>query len=169
MENLVQTLVAFLRGNTPKFQSVTLLLLRLLFGFLFFQAGYGKLGHMEGVILFFTSLGIPVPAAQAYFVAYLEMIGGGLLIIGFATRIISFPLIITMLVALFTAHGDDLTLDLSGVVASAPFPYLMALLVIIFFGAGKYSLDRLTLKAAEAGNKGFLFGRIRCARGICDV
>ena len=47
---------------------VLLLVLRLTWGWQFFQTGLGKLRNIGRVITFFTSLGIPAPAASAYFV-----------------------------------------------------------------------------------------------------
>ena len=41
---------------------------RIVIGHGFYAAGHGKWGRMENVISFFSDLGIPYPAANAYFV-----------------------------------------------------------------------------------------------------
>lgn len=61
-----------------------------------------------------------------------------LVILGFATRFALFPLIITMLVAIFIAHGDD-PFHVKEHALLFLFPYLSLLIL----GAGKYSLDYL--------------------------
>ena len=63
-------------------QSVFLLAVRLYWGYQFMQAGWGKLHRMPQVIQFFANLHIPAPAANAWFVALLEFIGGILLAFG---------------------------------------------------------------------------------------
>ena len=42
-------------------QPFILLMMRLYWGFLFFQAGFGKLGHIDDTGAFFSTLNIPFP------------------------------------------------------------------------------------------------------------
>lgn len=119
-----------------------LLLLRLITGFGLFFAGKGKLFNIDQTAEFFTSLDIPMPYINAIMAGSTEMIGGALLILGLGTRLISIPLTITMLVALSTAHADELSGIFSteghfGFVAAAPTPYLLALLGILIAGPGR--------------------------------
>ena len=79
------------------------LLTRLLMGQAFYQTGSGKLAHMERVVDFFTSLGIPFPELNAAFVARVEFYGGIALILGLLTRLAAAGLLSTMVVALMTA------------------------------------------------------------------
>lgn len=64
---------------------------------------------MESTIAWFGNpywgLGLPFPVLNAYLAATTEFIGVWLLLLGLGTRIISIPLIITMLVAYFTVHS----------------------------------------------------------------
>ena len=61
-----------------------------------------------------------------------------LLITGLATRLVSIPLIITMLVALILVHGAD------PIAKQEPaLHYLIVYVVLLFAGSGKYSLDYL--------------------------
>ena len=50
------------RNSSAPCADVVLLVLRLTWGWQFFQTGLGKLRNIERVITFFTSLGIPAPA-----------------------------------------------------------------------------------------------------------
>ena len=52
-------------------------------------------------------LWIPFPAFNAYILAAIEIVGVVFLTIGLGTRLISIPLIFTMLVAMFTVHIDN--------------------------------------------------------------
>ena len=83
------------------------LLTRLVVGQAFFFTGRGKLQNPEGVVSFFTDLGIPFPAAGAAFISRLEYYGGMLLIAGLLTRVVALLLGSTMVVALMTADRAD--------------------------------------------------------------
>ncbi len=123
-------------------QDFLLLAIRLFWGFLFFQTGFGKLQNINSVGDFFYSLGIPFPEVSAHLVAWVETIGGACLILGFASRLISIPLILTMLVALLVAHYDSTIFkDPSILLKQSPFTFLLASLIIFVFGPGKISLD----------------------------
>ena len=54
---------SFLTGNDPKLRDIGLALLRIILGVVFFAHGYLKFFKMgmDGVVGFFTSLGIPAP------------------------------------------------------------------------------------------------------------
>jgi len=77
----------------------------------FWMAGTQKIAGMDNTIEWFGNtewgLGLPAPALLAYLAAYTEAIGAMLLLLGLATRWISIPLIITMLVAIFAVHWDN--------------------------------------------------------------
>ena len=129
-------------------QSPFLLLIRVYWGWLFLQSGIGKFGHIDKVVSFFTDLGIPAPTLNAYFNASLETVGGILLILGLASRLISVPLLINMIVAYITADREAFTsfFSESGKFFGAdPFPFLLVSLLILIFGPGKFSVDTLIL------------------------
>jgi putative oxidoreductase len=121
-------------------QSPFLLLIRVYWGWLFLQSGIGKFGHIDKVVSFFTDLGIPAPTLNAYFNASLETVGGILLILGLASRLISVPLLINMIVAYITADREAFTSF-----SADPFPFLLVSLLILIFGPGKFSVDTLVL------------------------
>jgi len=121
---------------------------RIVIGLAFFQAGTGKFRHFENVIGFFDSLGIPFPAFHAGLVASMETVGGVMLILGLFTRFFAGGLSITMVVALTTADTADFLASWGKAAESSPtdvaaFTFLLFLLWLVFYGAGKLSLDAL--------------------------
>jgi len=127
-------------------QSPFLLAVRLYWGWQFAQTAWGKLSDIHKVIGFFTALGIPAPALNAWFVSGLEFAGGLLLILGLGSRLIALPLVIDMIVAYITADREALFSILSSpdkFMAAAPFTFLVASSIVLIFGPGKASLDVL--------------------------
>ena len=84
------------------------LLLRLYLVPVFWMAGTHKLADMESTIAWFGNpdwgLGLPFPTLLAWLAALTEAGGALLLLFGLAVRWISIPLMLTMLVAIFTVH-----------------------------------------------------------------
>ena len=74
----------------------------------FWMAGTKKIAGIDNTIEWFGNpdwgLGLPFPELLAYLAAYTEAIGALLLLLGLATRWISVPLMVTMLVAIFAVH-----------------------------------------------------------------
>ncbi len=131
-------------GNS--LQSPFLLFVRLYWGWQIFQTGWGKLHNLPHVVEFFTSLGIPAPALNAYFVTGLECFGGILLAVGLGSRLIALMLTVDMLVAYITADRAALLSVFSSpddFYAAAPYTFLVASLIILIFGPGRFALDYL--------------------------
>jgi putative oxidoreductase len=127
-------------------QSPFLLALRLYFFWQLFQTGQAKLMNMGKVISYFSSLGIPFPHFNAYFVASLECFGSLLLIVGLATRPIALMVVVSMSVAYLAGDFEALTSffsDPDKFVKAAPFPFLLAALIVLVFGPGLLSIDAL--------------------------
>ena len=129
-----------------------LLAIRVLVGWGFIIAGWGKLTNVEATAKYFADLNIPLPTLNVYFAGASEAVGGALLILGAASRISTLPLVGTMIVAYATAHKEifaDLFADPNAFVkeflgpAAPPTPYLMAVLVVLLFGPGLFSVDGL--------------------------
>lgn len=76
------------------------ILLRVMAGTVFLWEGIMKFVFPNQGVGRFTKLGFPAPHFTASADAWLEIIGGALLIAGFLTRIIAIPFIIEMLVAM---------------------------------------------------------------------
>ncbi|MCH4296209.1 DoxX family protein [Shewanella sp. 3B26] len=87
------------------------LALRLYLAPVLMQAGYNKLAHFEDTAAWFGNpdwgLGLPFPSLMAGLAAGTEFLGAILLILGLFTRLISIPLMVTMLVAAFTVHWQN--------------------------------------------------------------
>lgn len=119
---------------------VILLALRVVIGLIFIQAGYGKMMNFDQTVQFFSSINIPMPLFNAILVTGTEFIGGILLVLGFATRLISLPLAFIMLVAIVTTelpfqHFSDF-------IMLKQLDYMLVLLLFSAVGAGSYSLDK---------------------------
>jgi putative oxidoreductase len=126
-------------------QSPFLLVVRLYWGWQFIVTGWAHLHGIPGFIQFFIKLGIPLPTANAYFVAGLEFVGGMLLILGLGTRLIGLLLAGDMLVAFLTSDRAALATafssDPSNFYAAAPYTFLFASIIALILGAGYFSLD----------------------------
>lgn len=83
------------------------LALRLFLAPIFILAGMNKLGNVENVAAWFEWLGMPAPTLMVYLAGLSELIGGIFLIIGFATRWATLPLMATMIVAAVTVHWEN--------------------------------------------------------------
>jgi putative oxidoreductase len=131
---------------SSRLQSPFLLAVRLYWGWQFMQTGWGKLSDINKVVGFFTDLGIPAPALNAWFVSALEFGGGLLLILGLGSRLIALPLVFNMLVAYITADREALFSIISApdkFTGAAPYTFLIASLIVLIFGPGKVSVDAL--------------------------
>lgn len=87
------------------------LLIRAYLAPVFYMAGMNKYNGFEDTVNWFGNpdwgLGLPMPWLMAFLATATELVGAFLLVIGFATRWISIPLMFTMLVAMFTAHWHN--------------------------------------------------------------
>lgn len=69
-------------------------------------------------------------------VVFAEFFCSILIIIGLGTRLATIPLVITMFVALFIAHGSDPIFDHTNILA-----YIVTYILLFFTGSGKFSLE----------------------------
>jgi putative oxidoreductase len=121
-----------------------LLAMRLYWGISFFQTGKGKLMSPDKVADFFQSLGIPYPHQQAILAGCTECFGGLLLAAGLASRLVSIPLTVVLIVAYATAESDAakaIFSDPDKFTSATPFLFLVAVLIVLAFGPGVFSLD----------------------------
>jgi putative oxidoreductase len=144
-----------------KLCSPLLLAVRLYWGWQFVQTGWGKLHTLAKVTDFFASLNIPFPALNAHFVAGLEFFGGILLMLGLFSRPIAFLLTGSMFVAFWTADHDALVSIFSNpdkFYGASPYTFLFAVIMVLAFGPGLFSLDALIEKKylIKAGKKNHL-------------
>jgi putative oxidoreductase len=127
-------------------QSPLLLAIRLYWGYQFAQTGWGKLHRLPQVADFFASLGLPMPAATALFVALVEFLGGILLALGLGSRIVALVLFFNMTVAYWTADREafgQFFSDPGKFTAADPFTFWFAALLILILGPGAWAVDTL--------------------------
>ena len=125
-------------------QSPFLLFVRLYWGYQLIQSGWGKLHHLDKVTEFFTSLNLPMPAQTAVAISCLEFFGGIFLAIGLLSRLTSFALTINLIVAYITADREALFSifsDPDKFYAAAPYTFLVASVIVLLFGPGKFAVD----------------------------
>ncbi len=129
-------------------KDIPLLLMRLVLAYGFWGPAMMKWKNMDGIVDWFSGMGIPFPTVNAYLSASTEVAGSVLLLIGIGTRIISIPLMVVMLVAIFTVHIHN------GFEAGAngfeiPLYYLIMLITLLIYGPGRYSLAGLIRKITK--------------------
>lgn len=104
-----------------------------------------KINNMKETVVWFESLSIPLPSIAAYLVSGIESIGIVLMFLGLFTRYISILLSFVMLGAILFVHiTNGFSVANNGI--EIPLYYLMFLILLASFGAGKYSLDRVLFK-----------------------
>ena len=127
-------------------QSPLLLVLRLWWGWSFMQTGWAKLSHHADFVGRFEEWGIPWASLNVWVAASAECFGGLCLLAGFASRLVSIPLSITMIVAYLTADHEALKSifsDTDKFTSATPFLFLLTSLIVLAFGPGAFSVDRL--------------------------
>lgn len=131
-------------GLVSYLQSPFLLFVRLYWGWQLAQSGWGKLHHLSNVGEYFASLGLPMPAQMAVFIACVEFFGGIFLALGLASRITGLVLTVNLIMAYVIGDREALLSffsDPDKFVAAAPFAYLVVALIVLIFGAGGISVD----------------------------
>jgi len=149
---LIPSLYRRFQQWTAALESPFLLLVRVYWGWQFALTGWGKLHHLSHVTQFFSSLGLPLPGFTAVFVSGLEFVGGILLIAGFATRFLGLLLAVDMLVAYLTTDLAALAAIISDpdkFYGDAAYTFLIASLIVLVFGAGRYSVDYLIWRRCD--------------------
>jgi putative oxidoreductase len=130
--------------------------LRLVVGLGFFEHGYAKLARgWESFAGILHAIGMPFADALALATIAVEIIGGLLILLGAFIPVAAVPMIIVLLVAIFTVHlpyGFSSIKLISYDAAGAHFGqpgyetdllYIAALLALCIGGAGPFSLDGL--------------------------
>jgi putative oxidoreductase len=125
-------------------QSVPLLIGRIALGIVLIAHGWQKFFTygISGATASFEQMGIPAAGAAAVFAAVVELVGGILLIAGFAVPLIGLLIAVDMAGALIFVHAPNgVFVDAGG--------YELVLVIgalgVVFagLGAGAYALDRL--------------------------
>jgi putative oxidoreductase len=130
--------------------------LRLVIGYGFMAHGWAKLSRgPEGFAKLLEQIGAPLPEVTAWVSTLVEVLGGLAILAGAFVAVVSIPLIVMMLVAMFTVHlryGFS-AINTIGLTTDGPqfgppgfeinLLYIAGLLALILAGAGPCSIDRL--------------------------
>ncbi|MDY6977020.1 MAG: DoxX family protein [Pseudomonadota bacterium] len=107
MTHLYQQFVARLQLA----DGIPLLLLRIYLAPVMIQAGWNKASSFDSIVDWFGNddygLGLPMPLVMAFLATAAELVGGILLLFGALTRLVSIPLMITMIVAMVSVHAEN--------------------------------------------------------------
>jgi putative oxidoreductase len=134
--------------------------LRLIVSYGFMEHGYAKLTRgMESFPTILHSLGMPAPDLLAWATILVELLGGFAVLVGAFIPIASAPMIVVLLVAIFTVHLPNgfsslQSVDATGAHFGQPgyetdLLYIAGLLALVIGGSGPFALDRLLLPAVD--------------------
>ncbi|HEY0179374.1 MAG TPA: DoxX family protein [Dokdonella sp.] len=118
------------------------LVVRVVFGYFWFETGWAKLHDLDGFTARFVDWGMPFPAFSAALSAGTELVGGALIVLGLLTRLVAIPMIVNMIVAIAlvvikNVGGVDDFVELDEVV------YILIFAWLLIAGPGRASLDAL--------------------------
>ncbi len=152
MKSVVHLLILLPARIASHFAWAGPLMMRIICGYTFMLAGWGKLTHLEQITENFVGWGIPFPKILTPFVSGVECFGGAMLILGLFTRIPAAMLAFTMLVAIKSAKWDQVD-SLETLLGFEEAAYFGAFMWLAIAGPGAASLDRLLVNASEHGKK----------------
>lgn len=140
--------------NTQTTTNTALLALRLILATVFIFHGSQKLfGCFGGYGLtatgqYMESIGIPFGTVSAFLAGSTEFFGGILLLAGVLIPIVTIPMVVTMLVASFVAHGGGFNAQTGGMEYALTLSVVLASLGLL--GGGDWTLERFFKKPATA-------------------
>ncbi len=138
-------------------QFTLLTLARVILGVVFFAHGWQKVvtNGLSGTAGAFEKMGVPAPTLSAWFAGLAELLGGALLIVGFAVPIVAIVLIIDMLGAIFTVHIDNgfFASNPGGGGFELPLVLIAGLLAVAAVPQTSLGIDALLLKKKLEGAK----------------
>ena len=142
MNTILSNLNSRLAAIGREMRNFPLLAMRIVLAYGFFGPAMMKWNDIHAIGDWFASLHYPFPYFNAYMAGITEVSGVVLLTLGLGTRWISIPLMIVMLVAIFTVHiGNGFEAGENGF--EIPLYYLIMLFTLFVYGAGKFSLDHM--------------------------
>ncbi|HEX4159025.1 MAG TPA: DoxX family protein [Rhizomicrobium sp.] len=147
--------------------------LRLMVGLGFLEHGYAKLARgPDTFITILHAIGLPFAGLLGWATIVVEIVGGAMILFGALVPLAALPMIVVLLVAIFTVHLPNgfssiklLSYDAAGAHFGQPgyetdLLYLAGLVALCIGGAGALSVDRY-LKARAGINHGSITGGVR--------
>ncbi len=130
------------------------LLIRLIVGCVFLSEGVQKFLFADSLgVGRFRTIGIPAPEVMAPFVGVVEIVFGGLVILGLFTQLASIPLIINISVAIGTTKIPMLLHKGFWAMAHearVDFSMLLGSVFLLIVGGGLWSIDAWNARRREA-------------------
>jgi putative oxidoreductase len=130
-------------------------MLRIVIGYGFIVHGWAKWSRGPGKFAgLLQQIGVPFPEFTAWFVTLVELLGGLAIAVGLLVTVVSIPLVISMVVAIFTVHlkygfssVNTVGLTKTGPVFGPPgyeinLLYIVGLLVLAGMSPTPLSLDK---------------------------
>ena len=132
--------------------------LRLIVGYGFMEHGYAKILHgPDAFISILHVLQVPAPAILGWATILVELFGGAAVLLGLFVPLVSVPMAMVLLVAIFSVHIPNgfssiklLSVDGSGAHFGQPgyetdLLYLAGLAALVLGGTGPLALDRMLI------------------------
>ena len=127
--------------------SQSIILIRIMLSCVFISEGIQKFLFSESLgVGRFIKIGIPLPGIMAPFVGVVEIVGGGLILLGLFTRLAAIPLTISMLVAIFTTKIPILVEKGFWAMAHearTDWSMILGLIFLLVVGSGHWSVDEM--------------------------
>lgn len=131
----------------------TTILLRLMVGAVFLSEGIQKFLFADELGAGrFAKIGLPNPEFLGPFVGTFEIVCGTLVLLGMLTRLVSIPLLVIMLVAIFTTKAEVLAEKgfwemMHG--SRTDWSMLLGSIFLLIKGGGRWSVDRMLVKQED--------------------
>ena len=143
-------LVQFTLLGSSDLEPYAVLLVRVSLGLFFAISGANKLlvaGSRQTMYETLVEAQVPFPHLMAYFVSFVEFVGGSLLTVGFLSSLACMALLVDMLVAILTTKLSVIPKGLSALTWVDDLFYFPEVLYVLFFiwlicsGPGEFSID----------------------------
>ena len=140
---MIELWLGRLLAPSPRPASVAATVVRVAAGAIFIGFGQSKFAHHGKEVRSFGRYGLPAPEVFTYAIGTVEIVGGLLLVVGLATRLVAPALAGNMVGAIATGGRVD-----GGFVNLGLAPILLVAMLFLFWaGAGRLSLDAMLARS----------------------
>ena len=134
---MIERALRLVRAPSPPVAAAIAFVLRVAAGAILIGFGQSKFAHHAKEVRAFDRYGLPAPEVFTYAIGSVELVGGVLLVLGLATRLVALALAGNMVGAIATGGRVD-----GGFVNLGLAPMLLVvMLYLVWAGAGLFSLD----------------------------